>query len=37
MYCGITFPSVTGKMTADGEGQLWFTEAVPGRIARINP
>ncbi len=37
VHCGISFPAVTGKLTTDGDGRLWFVEAFPGRIARINP
>jgi streptogramin lyase len=37
VHCGINFPAVTAGIASDHKGQVWFNEAVPGRIARIQP
>ena len=37
MTCGINLPGLTAGITNDREGNLWFNEVEPGRIARLTP
>jgi streptogramin lyase len=37
VVCGITFPAATAGIANDARGRLWFNEAFPSRLARLQP
>jgi streptogramin lyase len=37
VYCGIGFPSATLGLANDTRGRMWFAEALPGALGRIEP